>query len=141
MKNQTMKRTKAAGGVVVNKNGEVLVVNQHGLAWSLPKGHIDLNENSLEAAKREIYEESGIRDLTFIKELGEYQRYRINLQGGDDKSELKDIIIFLFQTPEMNLQPIDPENPEARWVSRDEVSNLLTHRKDREFFLKIMKEI
>lgn len=63
-----MKRTKSAGGVVLNKNEEILVVNQNGNSWSLPKGHIDEGEEVLEAAVREIYEESGISKLKFIKE-------------------------------------------------------------------------
>ena len=54
-----MKHTQSAGGVVLNKKGEVLVVSQRGTSWSLPKGHIDKGEDALGAAKREIYEESG----------------------------------------------------------------------------------
>ena len=54
----------------LNKKGEVLVVNQRGTSWSLPKGHIDFGEDALTAAKREIYEEAGITDLKIIKELG-----------------------------------------------------------------------
>ena len=65
-----MRKTKSAGGVVLNKNGEVLIVNQHGNSWSLPKGHIEEGEEILEAAKRETYEESGIKNLTYIKDLG-----------------------------------------------------------------------
>jgi 8-oxo-dGTP pyrophosphatase MutT (NUDIX family) len=58
-----MRKTHSAGGVVTNDEGKVLVVNQRGTSWSLPKGHIDPGESALAAAEREIYEESGIRDL------------------------------------------------------------------------------
>ena len=58
-----LKKTESAGGVVLNKKGEVLIVNQYGNSWSLPKGHIEEGEEILEAAKREIYEESGIKNL------------------------------------------------------------------------------
>jgi 8-oxo-dGTP pyrophosphatase MutT (NUDIX family) len=57
-----MRKTRSAGGVVTNEEGEILVVSQRGTSWSLPKGHIDPGEDALVAAKREIYEESGIRD-------------------------------------------------------------------------------
>ena len=60
-----MKKTKSAGGVVLNNKGEILIVNQHGNSWSLPKGHIEEGEEILEAAKRETYEESGIRNLIY----------------------------------------------------------------------------
>ena len=135
------KQTKSAGGVVVNKNGQVLVVNQKGRAWSLPKGHIDSGESKLDAAKREIYEESGVNRLELISELGSYQRYKIGLDGGDDVSESKTISMFLFKTDQDELNPLDPENPEARWVDKTEVAGLLTSRKDKEFFLSIVDKI
>ena len=132
-----MKKTHSAGGVVTNSEGEVLVVSQHGTSWSLPKGHIDPGENALVAAKREIYEESGIRDLELIRELGTYERHRIGVDGGDDRSELKVITMFLFRTSEKSLRPVDPDNPEARWVDRSKVAPLLTHEKDKEFFQRV----
>lgn len=135
------KKTKSAGGVVLNDKGEVLVVSQHGNSWSLPKGHIDEGEEALTAAKREVFEESGVDQLEFIKELGSYERYRIALDGGDEKSELKHIEMFLFKTPVIDLKPADPENPEARWVDKDKVVDLLTHAKDKEFYLKIKNQI
>jgi ADP-ribose pyrophosphatase YjhB (NUDIX family) len=129
-----MKKTHSAGGVVTNNEGQVLVVSQHRTSWSLPKGHIDGGENALVAAKREIYEESGIRELELIRELGTYERHRIGVDGSDDPSELKVITMFLFRTGETSLRPVDPDNPEAKWVERSKVAALLTHEKDKEFF-------
>lgn len=137
-----MKKTESAGGVVKNKEGKILVISQHGTSWSLPKGHIEEGEDALIASKREIEEESGITDLIFIKELGTYERFKIPKDGkGEDTSELKIIHMFLYTTNENNLKPIDPENPEARWVELQQVANLLTHPKDKEFFLKILSVI
>jgi len=127
-------KTHSAGGVVTNSEGKVLVVSQHGTSWSLPKGHIDPGEDALGAAKREIYEESGIRDLELIRELGTYERHRIGVNGGEDSSEWKVITMFLFRTSEKLLKPVDPENPEAKWIERSKVALLLTHEKDKEFF-------
>ena len=107
----------------------------------MPKGHIDEGEDELTTAKREIYEESGIKDLKLIKNLGNYQRYRLARDSGEDVSELKTITIFLFKTSENILKPIDPENPEARWVEKEKVADLLTHQKDKEFFLQVKEEI
>src|ERR1700738_1888410 len=132
-----MKKTHSAGGVVTNSERKVLVVSQHGTSWSLPKGHIDPGEDALAAAKREIYEESGIRDLELIRELGTYERHKIGVDGGEDRSELKVITMFLFRTSEKSLKPVDPDNPEARWVEKSKVALLLTHEKDREFFQRV----
>lgn len=135
-----MKKTKSAGGVVV-RSGFVLVVSQHGTSWSLPKGHVEKGENLIEAARREISEEAGIRNLELVKKLGSYKRYRISKKGRDDKQELKEIHMLLFRTNEKKLKPVDIENPEAKWVKKAEVANLLTHKKDKEFFLKIIGKI
>lgn len=135
-----MKNTHSAGGVVVN-NGKVLVVSQRGVSWSLPKGHVEPGEDKLTAAKREILEESGISELKLIKDLGSYERYRMGPGNKDDPRELKTMHMFLFTTYETDLKPQDPHNPEARWVNKEEVANLLTHEKDKQFFLKVLKEI
>ncbi len=136
-----VKQSQSAGGVVINNKGEVLVVNQQGNSWSLPKGHIDEGESRMLAARREIYEESGITQLEFIKPLGNYQRYKLSLDGGDDTSDLKTISMFLFKTDQENLKPLDPKNPEARWIRKDRVAHLLTHTKDKQFFLSIIDKI
>ncbi len=136
-----MKLSESAGGVVLNPKGQVLVVNQNGNSWSLPKGHLDEGEDELAAARREISEEAGVRELELVQKLGTYERSRIGRSGGEDPGQLKRITFFLFRTKQTELKPEDPQNPEARWVSRDQVAGLLTHPKDKEFFLKILKEL
>ena len=134
----------SAGGVVVHAHtGKILLVNRQGMetTWSLPKGHVDEGEDVLAAAEREIYEESGVKELIFVKKLGEYERYRMSRDGGDDLNEYKKIILFLFHTTQDNLLPVDPHNPEARWVDKEKVVEMLTHQKDKEFFLQIKNEI
>ena len=130
------KETKCAGGIIYNDKNEVVIVNQNHDSWSLPKGHIDPGESSLEAALREIYEETGIKKPTYIKSLGKFKRYRIGLDGNDDLSELKTISIYLFKSNQINLQPIDPNNPEAIWVDVEEAYKLLSHKEDKSFFKK-----
>jgi len=139
---QFIRKTKSAGGVVVNSYGRVLVVDQRGTSWSLPKGGIDNGETPLETAKREIYEESGISDLKLIEELGSYQRSKITDDGKDeDKSEIKTIYMFLFTTTQNKVKPIDHHNHQAKWLKKEEVSKQLTHIKDKEFFQSIIEKI
>ena len=135
------KNTETAGGIIIN-NGKVVVVSQRGTSWSLPKGHIDAGEDRLQAAIREIEEEAGITQLKLIKELGSYKRYRIGKNPKEvDKTELKTIYLFLFETDQTELKPTDPHNPEAKWIQKENVSELLTHPKDKEFYLKVLKEL
>ena len=93
---------EVVGGVVVNTNGDILVVSQHGTSWSLPKGHVEPGEDFLITAKREIYEESGVVDLEYIDDFGSYERL-----GGKNLDQLKHITIFLFKTKQFDLKPID----------------------------------
>ena len=89
-------QTITAGGIILNEFNEVVVVNQNYDSWSLPKGHVEKNETILDAAKREIYEETGLQNISYIKDLGYYDRYRIGLDGRDDLTESKRIYVFLF---------------------------------------------
>ena len=129
-------KTITAGGIIINEFKEIVIVNQNNDSWSLPKGHVEKNETVLETAKREIYEETGLSNIELLKELGSYNRYRIGLDGKDDLTELKIIHMFLFKVKKQKLKPIDPHNPEALWVNLKNVSNYLTHQKDKDFFNK-----
>jgi len=137
-----MNKTISAGGIVINPRGLILLVNQNDDSWSFPKGHLDTGEDGLTAAKREIYEESGISELELIKKFDNYQRYKIALGGkGEDQTELKIISLFLFKTNQTKLNPSDPTIPKAQWVTKDKVADLLTHQKDKKFFLRIINQI
>lgn len=131
----------SAGGVVLNSRNQIVVVNQNHDSWSLPKGHLDAGETLLEAAKREIYEETGLSSLEYLAGLGQYERPRIARGGGDDPREIKQIHLFLFSTLSEVLNPVDPQNPEARWVAMDEVCDYLTHPQDRVFFDSVKDKI
>ena len=56
----------AAGGLVENGAGDVLMISRNGW-WDLPKGHVEQGESHVEAALREVAEETGLDDM----ELGE----------------------------------------------------------------------
>ncbi len=137
----SVKHTKSAGGVILNPKGEVLVVSQHGTTWSLPKGHLEEGEDEVAAARREIYEETGIKQLDLVEKLGTFQRYQLDEKGNEVRSEWKTIVIYLFKTKTIALKPIDPENPEARWVSKDKIADLLTRPEDKDFFRGVIDKI
>ena len=71
------KYVECAGAIIINNHQEVAIVNQNHDSWSLPKGHIDNGETKLEAAIREIYEETGIENPELIKPLGSFGRFKI----------------------------------------------------------------
>ena len=126
--------TKSAGGIVVNEKNQIVIVSNKGRSWTFPKGHVEQGEDPLTAAKREIYEESGIINLKYIKALGSYARRKTKIERNKVISELKIIYMFLFKTNQEILNPIDPNNPEAKWIDKKNVAILLTYKEDKEFF-------
>lgn len=60
-------RIQAAGGVVLNEKGELLMIFRRG-KWDLPKGKLDPGETLEDCAVREVSEETGLQHL----ELGEH---------------------------------------------------------------------
>ena len=126
-------QTITAGGIILNELEEIVIVNQNHDSWSLPKGHLEKGETLLEAAIREIYEETGLINISLNKDLGFYDRFRIGLDGKDDLTESKRIHLFLFFCKKQKLQPIDPLNPEAIWTSQKNAIKCLTHPKDKSF--------
>lgn len=59
---------RAAGGVVENESGSVLMMTRKG--WpDLPKGHIEEGETDEQAAIREVCEETGLSEVEIVTHL------------------------------------------------------------------------
>lgn len=64
--------------IVCNSEGKVLLcarADQKGYDWQFPQGGIDSGESVLDAACRELREETGIRDVTLIAKMPEGVKY------------------------------------------------------------------
>jgi len=59
---------KAGGGLVYNKNGEVLFIFRNG-KWDLPKGGTNKGEEMQDTAMREVEEETGVNGLSISNKL------------------------------------------------------------------------
>jgi 8-oxo-dGTP pyrophosphatase MutT (NUDIX family) len=59
---------KAAGGLVLNKKKEVLLIKRLG-KWDLPKGKLEEGETKQLGAIREVEEECGIKGVRILKKL------------------------------------------------------------------------
>ena len=94
--------------------------------WDFPKGVRETGETSLEAAIREIGEETGIRDLDFpwgegYLDTGPYSRGKVARYY---------LAVTQTDTIEMGISPETgkPEHHEARWVDFDEAYDLSAPR-------------
>ncbi len=57
---------KAGGGLVYNKNGDVLFIFRNG-KWDLPKGGTEKGEEIEDTSLREVEEETGVTGLKILK--------------------------------------------------------------------------
>ena len=94
--------------------------------WDFPKGIRENGEESLQAAVRELYEETGIDDVTFdwgerFFETGPYSRGK-TARYYLARTSTEDVVMGL--SPETGA----PEHHEWRWVSFDEAYDLASPR-------------
>jgi len=94
---------------------------------ALPKGHIDPGETALQAAAREVREETGIVGEP-VRELGE-ARYWYR-RGG--QTIPKTVCFYLFTYLEGDTSDHDEEVEEARWMGLKDAQRDLTHAAERE---------
>ncbi len=140
-----MRTNEAAGGVVVGPDKRIVVVEQHNNSWGLPKGGVEEGESLLDAARREIAEETGIKELAYVGELGSYERYSIGLDGVGETdvfgSRVRTFFLFTTTQTEFVLHDPDQEITQVRWATIDEALELVTHPKDREFLSSVRAQI
>ncbi len=119
---QKYPEVKAAGGVVLNANNEVLFIFRSGV-WDLPKGHVEAGESFEETALREVEEETGLGAIHLLKELTTTRHFYL-LKG---KWEIKMTKWFLMQSNDKGvLTPQISEGIEkAEWISKSQLDQVL----------------
>lgn len=111
------KVVRAAGGVVTNDRGELLMIRLRN-RWDLPKGHIEEGEDSRSAAIREVEEETKIKAEALDSEPLATTWHAYNIYG---PWELKSTDWWRMRTSERNApQPQNEEGiTEVRWMDSE----------------------
>ena len=114
------KIVKAAGGLVLNKKREGLLIFRRGF-WDMPKGKMEKGEKKMEAAVREVEEETGARNIVVEGKLATtYHTYKYKI----NKRVLKKTYWYLMHTTTSNLEPQAEEDIElAEWKNLDKFLN------------------
>jgi len=73
----------AAGGLITNANGEVLMIYRRG-KWDLPKGKKEDDETIQTCAIREIQEETGLHQLTLGNEIAVTVHEYVDAYSGNE---------------------------------------------------------
>ena len=140
---------KGVGMMVFNDDKKIFVGKRidNQKAWQMPQGGVDENEDCLSAARRELYEETGIQSIRIIEKSKEKYTYDLpeNLLGKIWKGKYKGqkqrwfLIKFLGPDSEINLNQKCAEFNEWKWVDIDELSKLIVPFK-KELYLSVIKE-
>ena len=95
--------------------------------WQMPQGGVDANELLLQAMKRELLEETSIKNIKVLKELDQWLEYELpdNLIGKIWKGKYRGqkqkwfVVKFLGNDNEININTKNPEFIEWKWIDID----------------------
>jgi 8-oxo-dGTP pyrophosphatase MutT (NUDIX family) len=121
----------SAGGVVLRGEQVIVIVPTRrapdgSRVLALPKGHVDPGETALQAAEREVREETGIV-VELVHDLGEV-RYWYRRDG---RTIPKSVAFYLFNYLSGDTADHDDEVEEARWIGLREAQTALSHAGER----------
>ena len=139
------------GIVVLNKENKVFVakrIDNPKNYWQMPQGGINENEDYLDAAKRELKEETGAKTIKVIKELNEWLIYELpkNLLGkiwnGEYRGQKQKwfIMKFLGNNNEININTKKPEFMNWKWIKPSKLPEVAVNFKIG-IYKKISKEV
>ena len=131
----------AAGGVVLLEKKILLVKNKKGDSsedglpwWGYPKGHLEEGEKPVDAAVREVFEETGFEVKAKKNKPIAESRYEIRRAG---EKVQKTVWFYEMEVIEPFKNEPDEEIEEIALVDFESALDLLTHEEDK----KILKYV
>ena len=139
------------GVIILNKENKVFVGKRKDNPvdnWQMPQGGVDKNEDFISAMRRELFEETSIRNIKILKELDGFFEYELpkNLLGIIWKGKFRGqrqkwfIARFSGEDEEINLNTKNPEFIEWKWVLPDELPKIIVDFK-KELYLNLLRNL
>lgn len=124
----------SAGAFLFNEKSQkfLLLKRVNNPFWEFPKGHIEKNEEIHETLKREIEEETGIKAVSIIKEIG-----KLNFEIKKENFVKKRVISYYLVKTSEELVELSGEHSDYIWLNHQDVIDYLEF----EDIKKIFKEI
>jgi len=118
----------AAGGIL-ERDGEILLVQRPRYQdWSLPKGKLDRGETPLQAALREVREETGYR----VKALAFAGAFGYEVKGAPK------VVLYWLMKPLKQGPILDPDEVcELRWVNLRSAIRIMTYERERDLVRRV----
>jgi putative (di)nucleoside polyphosphate hydrolase len=139
------------GIVLLNHENNVFVgrrIDNPKNSWQMPQGGVDQNENFLQAAKRELEEETSIKSVKLIKELDGWFKYDLpnyllgklwdGKYGGQKQKWF--VMKFLGKNDEINVKTQNPEFFDWKWIKLSKLPEIAVHFKS-DIYKKIKDEL
>ena len=139
------------GLVIINDQLEIFTGRRldNTKAWQMPQGGIDNNEIPLEAAYREMYEETGIRKskVTLLKQTKTWYRYDLPQEiqnkfwGGKFRGQSQKWFLFKFIGTEfdINIETKGQEFSDWKWSKKTEMLDSIVPFK-RSLYQSVLKD-
>ena len=135
------------GIIVLNKENKVFVARRIDNAqnfWQMPQGGINKGEDFLEAAYRELKEETSIKNVELIKELEGTTTYELpsRLLGIIWKGKYRGqkqkwfLMKFFGDDNQINIKTKNPEFLDWKWIELDQITEVVV-----DFKLHVYKEL
>jgi putative (di)nucleoside polyphosphate hydrolase len=151
MVNKMLPMRIGVGIVVLNVKNKVFVAKRKDNPinkWQMPQGGVDKGEDFLKAMKRELFEETGIKNIKIIKKIEKMYEYELpkNLIGIIWKGKYRGqqqkwfITKFLGNDDEINLNTGNPEFIEWKWIDVEILPDVIVDFK-KKLYVNILKEI
>ena len=139
------------GAIVLNRENKILVGKRKDNPvdkWQMPQGGVNINEDYVSAVKRELYEETSIKNIQILKEFEEWLEYELpkNLLGVIWKGKFRGqkqkwfITKFTGEDNEINVNTSHPEFIEWKWIEMDELPNVIVEFK-KDIYKKILLKL
>ena len=139
------------GVIVLNDENKIFVGKRKDNPvdkWQMPQGGVDKNESFLTAMKRELGEETSIKNIKILKELDGWFEYELpqNLLGIIWKGKYRGqkqkwfITKFTGQESEINLETEHPEFIEWKWIKIEELPEVIVDFK-KNVYKKLLIEL
>ena len=139
------------GIIVLNNQNKIFVGKRKdnpGDKWQMPQGGVDKGEDFVTAMKRELMEETSIKNIKIIKEIEKIYQYELpeNLIGVIWKGRYRGqkqkwfITRFLGKESEINLNTQNAEFIDWKWIEPQLLPEVIVHFK-KNLYLSLIKEI